>query len=72
MRPILFAAALAVLAAPASALAQRPKSDDDFVKAKPAVGDPIPELTVYDPSGKEVKTSALRGQYTVLVFGCLT
>jgi cytochrome oxidase Cu insertion factor (SCO1/SenC/PrrC family) len=50
----------------------RPVKDADFAKAKPAVGDTLPDLTVYSPDGKEVKTSELRGHYTVLVFGCLT
>jgi len=65
---------LALFAAPlpTAALAQPKKGDADFVKEKPAVGDTIPDLTVYDPSGKEVKTSDLRGHYTVLTFGCLT
>jgi cytochrome oxidase Cu insertion factor (SCO1/SenC/PrrC family) len=45
---------------------------EDFAKAKPAVGDPLPDLTVYSPDGKEVKTSTLKGNYTVLTFGCLT
>jgi cytochrome oxidase Cu insertion factor (SCO1/SenC/PrrC family) len=62
---------LLALAAP-SALAQKGKSEEDFVKSKPAVGETVPDVTVYDPSGKEVKTSSLRGHYTVLTFGCLT
>ena len=49
-----------------------PADEDDFLKEKPAVGDAIPELVVYNPDGKEVKTSSLRGHYTVLTFGCLT
>ena len=61
------------LAAPGSALAQQPKkSEEDFVKEKPAVGDTLPDLTVYSPDGKEVKLSSLRGQHVVLTFGCLT
>ena len=56
----------------AAAPAQPRPTEEDFVKAKPAVGDPLPELTVYAPDGKEVKTSDLRGHYTVLTFGCLT
>jgi cytochrome oxidase Cu insertion factor (SCO1/SenC/PrrC family) len=72
MRPILLTLTLLALAGPPAALAQKMKSDEDFVKAKPTLGDTIPELTVYDSAGKEVKTSSLRGHYTVLVFGCLT
>lgn len=68
-----FALALSVAAFPAAALAQPSKKNEaDFAKEKPAVGETIPELTVYSPDGKEVKTSELRGHYTVLTFGCLT
>ena len=48
------------------------QSDEDFAKEKPAVGDPLPDVTVYSPDGKEFKTADLRGHYTVLTFGCLT
>lgn len=74
MRMMLLAAVLVALAGPAEALAQKGKgkSDADFLKEKPSVGDVIPDVTAYDPSGKEVKTSSLRGHHTVLVFGCLT
>jgi cytochrome oxidase Cu insertion factor (SCO1/SenC/PrrC family) len=63
-------ALLAALAAPA--VAQRETKDEDFLKEKPVVGDPLPDLTVYTPDGKEFKTADLRGHYTVLTFGCLT
>ena len=62
----------AVLPGPAPAQPQRKKSDEEFVKEKPAVGDKLPDLTVYTPDGQEVKTSDLRGRYVVLTFGCLT
>jgi cytochrome oxidase Cu insertion factor (SCO1/SenC/PrrC family) len=62
-----------LLAAVPAVLAQQPKkSGEDFVKEKPAVGDVIPDVTVYTPDGKEFKTSELRGHYTVITFGCLT
>jgi cytochrome oxidase Cu insertion factor (SCO1/SenC/PrrC family) len=54
------------------ALGQKKQREEDFAKEKPAVGDPLPALTVYTPDGKEVKTADLRGHYTVLTFGCLT
>ena len=57
---------------PAFALAQKEQREEEFLKAKPAIGDTIADLTVYSPDGKEVKTSSLRGHHTVLVFGCLT
>ena len=74
MRPLTrFAFALLLAALPATAFAQpKQKNDEDFAKEKPAVGDTIPDLTVYSPDGKEVKTADLRGHHTVLVFGCLT
>lgn len=71
-----FRVVLALLAAvlPTAVLAQRqqPGSEEGFVKEKPTLGDPLPDLTVYDPDGKEFKLSSLRGHYTVLTFGCLT
>ena len=72
MRSILLTLSLLAVAGPPAALAKKTKTDEDFVKAKPTLGDTVPELTVYDSSGKEVKTSSPRGHYTVLVFGCLT
>ncbi len=38
----------------------------------PAVGDPLPDVTVLDETGKEFPLRSLRGEYSVLVFGCLT
>ena len=69
-----FVLALSAAAFPFAGLAQQSKRNNeaDFVKEKPAVGEKIPELTVYRPDGKEVKTADLRGHYTVLTFGCLT
>lgn len=65
-----------VLAAwlPADAQAQRKKGsrDENFMASKPAVGDLLPEVTVYTPDGKPFNTTDLRGSYAVLVFGCLT
>jgi hypothetical protein len=51
---------------------EKKKNEADFVKEKPAVGDKLPDLTVYSPEGKEVKLSSLRGSHVVLTFGCLT
>jgi hypothetical protein len=36
------------------------------------IGQPLPNLTVYDSNGNEFKLSSLKGKYSVLVFGCLT
>jgi len=58
---------------PGAAVAQPDKKNEtDFAKEKPAVGDALPELTVYSPDGKEVKLSSFRGSHVVLAFGCLT
>ncbi|OYW22122.1 MAG: hypothetical protein B7Z55_04995 [Planctomycetales bacterium 12-60-4] len=43
-----------------------------LVLVGPLVGDPLPDVTVYSPDGSPFKTADLRGQYTVLTFGCLT
>jgi peroxiredoxin len=43
-----------------------------FDKASPAVGDPLPDVTALDAEGRPLRLSELKGQYTVLVFGCLT
>ena len=46
--------------------------DDDFLQARPRVGDVIPDLTAFTPDGKEVRLADLRGHHAVLTFGCLT
>lgn len=43
-----------------------------FNIGKIRVGDVLPDIVAFDPDGKEFKLSSLRGQHTVLVFGCLT
>lgn len=70
MHALLIAGLLSVLAGPHTA--QRKMSEEEFVKARPALGTILPDVTVYDPTGKEFKTSSLRGHYSVLTFGCLT
>lgn len=47
-------------------------TEEEFVAAFPAVGDQLPEVTLYDGKGDRISTSSLRGHYTVLTFGCLT
>ena len=69
----LFAVAALFASAPAApAQPEKKKNEDDFAREKHAVGDKLPDVTVYTPDGKEVKTAELRGHYTVLTFGCLT
>ena len=38
----------------------------------PKVGSMLPDISLYDDRGEEFSTTSLRGQYSVLVFGCLT
>ena len=38
----------------------------------PEVGTMLSDVSLYDDGGKEFSTTSLRGQYSVLVFGCLT
>jgi len=38
----------------------------------PNVGDSLPDVTVYADTGDKFSLADLKGQYTVLVFGCLT
>jgi len=67
-----FAAILLAGGLAGTAHAQGGREDPEWVKKAPTVGDKLPELTVYTADGKELKTSSLRGHYTVLAFGCLT
>ena len=69
---LLLAIGCAFSLCPTPARGQKKKNEEDFVREKPAIGDKLPDLTVYSPDGKEVKTSSLRGQHVVLTFGCLT
>jgi cytochrome oxidase Cu insertion factor (SCO1/SenC/PrrC family) len=73
MRTFVLTGLALVLAVPAAVgQPRREQKEEDFLKGKPAVGDVIPDLTVYTPDGKAVKTSELRGHHAVLTFGCLT
>ena len=36
------------------------------------IGSPLPDVTMFDSDGNEVPLTSLKGNYTVLVFGCLT
>lgn len=38
----------------------------------PSVGDQLPDVSAFDEDGREFSLSELRGDYSVLVFGCLT
>lgn len=43
-----------------------------FDGSSPAIGARLPDLKAFDADGREVRLGSLKGQYTVLVFGCLT
>ena len=44
-----------------------------FEATAPAVGESLPDLSVYDASGKERRLGdLLQGHYSVIVLGCLT
>ncbi len=51
---------------PAEALEKR------FQEFELKVGDPFPEVEIYDAEGKPFNTRSLKGKYTVVVNGCLT
>lgn len=38
----------------------------------PAAGTQLPSVAAFDENGQPFSTDQLRGNYTVLVFGCLT
>jgi cytochrome oxidase Cu insertion factor (SCO1/SenC/PrrC family) len=44
----------------------------DFDRRSPAVGEPLPDLKAYNAAGETIQLGLLKGNYTVLVFGCLT
>jgi cytochrome oxidase Cu insertion factor (SCO1/SenC/PrrC family) len=56
------------------ALGQSPREAvmQGFDRKAPAVGDELPDLKAYNPAGESIQLSELTGNYTVLVFGCLT
>ena len=44
-----------------------------FEATAPAVGEPLPDLAVYDAGGEKRRLGQLlQGHYTVIVLGCLT
>ncbi len=67
---------LAALGLAGSAQAQldpRQQAIRRFEATAPAVGEPLPDLVVYDAGGEERRLGELlQGHYTVIVLGCLT
>ena len=77
------------LAAPATSLAQRQRNRPgigrdrgfggagglagNFEAVAPAVGEPMPDVVVYDDEGTPHRLpDLLRGHYSVIILGCLT
>lgn len=50
----------------------RARVNRSFDTKSPQIGEVIPDIAGYDSAGKEFRLRDLRGQHTVLVFGCLT
>ena len=44
----------------------------EFLETAPRIGESLPDLSCYDEKGNEIGLHKLTGNYTVLVFGCLT
>lgn len=43
-----------------------------FDRKSPAVGEQLPDLNAYNAAGETIRLGELKGNYSVLVFGCLT
>ncbi|MEM8733532.1 MAG: hypothetical protein AAGG44_04900 [Planctomycetota bacterium] len=43
-----------------------------FQRDKPMVGKPMPEVQMFDSSGRPFRLTSAEDKYTVVVFGCLT
>ena len=48
------------------------QGSDGLKAAGLQVGQRLPDITVYDADGKPFRMADLKGQYSVIVFGCLT
>lgn len=78
LRVVTFSVAFTFLSAMSSVSAQTGRQsggqpaqlwfDESGLKA----GDAFPEVSLFDASGKPFNTRSLKGQYTVLINGCLT
>ncbi len=73
---ILVSGLLAALGFASSAQAQlnpRQQAIPRFEATAPAVGEPLPDLVVYEAGGEERQLDKLlQGHYAVIVLGCLT
>ncbi len=66
-------AALGLAGSAQAQLDPRQQAIHRFEATAPAVGEPLPDLAVYDAGGEERQLGRLlQGHYTVIVLGCLT
>lgn len=66
---VLFTITISALVAQSLCAQQR---RDQFAKNLPAVGSQLPNVEIFDDRGQVLPTEELKGNYTVLVFGCMT
>ncbi len=57
---------------PAAAGQMRRQLQTRFEATSPDVGESLPDVSLFDADGKPFHLRNLKGDYTVLVFGCLT
>lgn len=50
----------------------RERVNRQFDAGAPKLGDSLPDIAGLTEDGQEIRLSSLKGQHTVLVFGCLT
>ena len=50
----------------------RERVDRIFDELSPSIGQPLPDVTIYNARGEEFPLRNLRDHHTVLLFGCLT
>jgi hypothetical protein len=50
----------------------RERLNKSFESKSPSVGEQLPNLEAYNAAGETIRLGELKGDYTVLVFGCLT
>ncbi len=60
------------MAQPPSSESMRARLQRRFDATSPDVGEPLPDVTLFDADGKPFSLRRLKEHYTVLVFGCLT
>ena len=63
---------LLMAAFPGAIQAQRRGNNPEFERNSPAVGERLPDITVFDANGDEFPLRSIKDHYSVVVFGCLT